>query len=477
MKRDASTTLELRIHSGTHAGAHEALTGTSLLLGAANDCDFLLADTGLLPQHARLFSGAGELRLQLLDVPSDPADPADAVGMALEPGVLHRVGPVLISVNVPDAPWPDAACVQAALRASPSSDLVATAAELPSVSALDDLTERPELSPFAVSDVASAGRTMLLLSFLSRRGWFALLMLVPVALLLWAVWSVVLSPVPGAEAVLPLPAQASATAQREAVLAVVQRLNLGSRVSVTTGANGMPAVRASLLGDDEYEQLAMALSRLSPRPALSVTSEQDLQAIVVGAVAHEATDLGLALNAKPLGGGRFRLEGALADAAARDALLARLRRNLPSEVVLDNGLSTAEERALSLLADLRGSSFAEVTGRWADGQLHIEALLAAADVPRWEQMLLRTAQRHPGVAFSASTRLRPADAPNRLPAVLATLPFRLRTVVSGPAPYVVLNDGAKLMIGGSHQGWRLLEIDPSSVVFESQAGRRALVPR
>jgi type III secretion protein D len=305
-----------------------------------------------------------------------------------------------------------------------------------------------------------------------------LLMLVPIALLLWAVWSVALSPAPRDTAIVaPVPPATAPQRQRDAAIAVVQSLKLEQRVRVSEGTNGKVAVQAALLDDDEYEALAMGLSRLNPRPALSVVREQDLQAAVAEAVAREAADIGSPLSVASLGRGKFRIEGNVADTTARDALLARLRQGLPSLIVLESALATREDRALRLLADLRAAGIGDIQGRFADGQLRVEALLSAADVPRWEQALVRIAQRYSGVPFEASTRLTAPEATTRLPAVLATLPFKLRTVVSGPASYVVLNDGAKLMIGGSHQGWRLVAVDPDQVMFEGQAGRRALVPR
>jgi hypothetical protein len=64
-----------------------------------------------------------------------------------------------------------------------------------------------------------------------------------------------------------------------------------------------------------------------------------------------------------------------------------------------------------------------------------------------------------------------------LPNVLAQLPFRLKSVVGGDTPYVVLGGGEKLLLQGQSQGWRLVSIDPDSVVFEGQQARKVVVQR
>ena len=46
------------------------------------------------------------------------------------------------------------------------------------------------------------------------------------------------------------------------------------------------------------------------------------------------------------------------------------------------------------------------------------------------------------------------------------LPFAIRSVVSGPQPYVVLPDGGKILLGGSHHGFRLVSVEPGRVIFE-----------
>ena len=66
-----------------------------------------------------------------------------------------------------------------------------------------------------------------------------------------------------------------------------------------------------------------------------------------------------------------------------------------------------------------------------------------------------------------------ADAPARpVHASAAPLPFRIRGVVGGAVPYVVLGDGSKLQPGGRRDGWRLVAVESDRLVFD---GPRSLV--
>ena len=96
MKRDQM--LELRVLTGTHAGARVLLPDAPQVLGSAGDCDLILCDDGIAPQHARLERlGDGSALLHVLD--------RDLPPIHIRPGQGAEVGQVRIAVEEVDAPW------------------------------------------------------------------------------------------------------------------------------------------------------------------------------------------------------------------------------------------------------------------------------------------------------------------------------------------------------------------------------------
>ena len=496
--------LQLRIHSGAHAGASEALDATSQSIGAGLDCDFVLADAGLLALQARL--DAAPLGWRLLCWTSASDEPGAAVDMV--PGALYAIGTVVISIDSPQAPWPGHEAVAEALLARvpdagamPEDAQADAAAQAGAAAAFADAatdtvgakgagepgnTNSVGVEPGGADDAnQTKGRSGVGPAALSRPVVYsaiASLVAIIVGGLLWVLWPK--DPAEGvgagavAGAVVP---GGAASASRlgagvDAIGTVIQSLGLSQRVSVEQGGSGQPLVRAALLSDEEYEQLALALSRLSPRPALAVTTEQELGVVVKELVEREALELKTGLSARQTGAGRYQIVGKLSDAKARDALLQRLREALPAVVVLEQAVTLPEDVAQRLLEDLRSAKLADIDGQWQDGRLRMQVSLLPADVPRWEQLLATAARKH-DVPFTVALKLRTAPATNRLPEVLASLPFQLQSVVSGETPYVVMGDGAKLLLQGSLKGWRLVSIDPSSVVFEGDNARRVVVNR
>ena len=96
MKRDRM--LELRVLTGTHAGARVLLPDAPQVLGSADDCDLILCDDGIAPQHARLERlEDGSALLHVLD--------RDLPPIHIRPGQGAEVGQVRIAVEEVDAPW------------------------------------------------------------------------------------------------------------------------------------------------------------------------------------------------------------------------------------------------------------------------------------------------------------------------------------------------------------------------------------
>lgn len=468
---DTAEALELRIHSGEHAGASEALGEQNHVLGADPACDFVLGDAGLLPQQVRLEFGAAAWRLLHCGDATDKAD--DAVDLA--PGVLHRAGPVVISIDHADAPWPQAGQISALLnRPALDADLIEVAVPPAIEEAADPVIQAQDEEPAAVLAPEQEPQRKPPRSL--SRPLIGSLLAVIVGALVWVVVPKTPLKAGNAQAKVAAAPATQAAGSRAAIEAIILAQGLAGRVSTESEASGQIRVRAALLSEDEYEKLALALSALRPRPAMSATTEQDLQTMVAEALARESAELGTPLTAKHTGGGNFRIEGTLRDSAERSALLGRLKTALPAGVLVESALLTPEDLAQGLLEELRGADFAGLKGEWREGRLQMSISLTQDEVPNWEQHLSRVARKYK-VPFNVSLALQEKTLSKKLPKGLASLPFQLQSVVSGATPYVVIDGGVKVLLDGRAQGWRLVSVNPAAVEFEGDHAKRVVVER
>lgn len=100
--------LELRILNGYHRGATLPLDGESLSIGGAEDADVVLADPGLVPDHARLRPHDGAWLLEPHDGPvRGQFDNLERDQLVLGEGGFARVGPIWITVCDGADPWQD----------------------------------------------------------------------------------------------------------------------------------------------------------------------------------------------------------------------------------------------------------------------------------------------------------------------------------------------------------------------------------
>ncbi|WP_374608473.1 FHA domain-containing protein [Diaphorobacter nitroreducens] len=458
--------LELRILSGMHAGARAPLHGESYLLGALDDCDFVFEDAGVQPHHARLLRGeADDAGWQLKWIAQDGEDPVLAP-MRLAQGKAVPLGPIVLAVDVPGAPWPTLEQLV----------LVPHAPALePSLPPPQDLMPAPQQPRALAARWRSVppGRVAVGIAV-------ATLGLSAAAAL--AVWPIGLdgslrdSLIGGAEvaATQSAPAAASAPdpAQRQAIEAALASRGLAGRARIEP-VGAVWQVRAPVLGDLEAEALGAALARLQPRPLLRLPTEHELRDEVLAALPQLAGSHAAHVRLRPLGAGRFRLEGRIANAQERDQFLRAVAEALP-QAAWEHAVLTSEEAAAGLLAELRSRGW-QASGEWKDGALQVQVTLQQRDVPNWEQTLLAVNRSHAVPLRAAMTFAPGAPTPSPAPRVAeASLPFQIRGVVGGDMPYVLLADGDRLAQGGVWKGWRLASISAAQVVFENGAQRAVL---
>jgi len=431
--------LELRVLSGTHAGARVLIPGEPQVLGSDPSCDLILTDEGVAGQHARLtVEEDGSVQIEWLGE-APPRVLRLSLGQSTELTAGLRIG-----IATADSPWEDTLEV-----------LIPDVAILPS--------DRPiEAGPHPSPD---------------GRGWLGSLNLTPLALVAIAVLGfaglimAIITVTTGArspQATVSPASSPSVLASPDTVTQALAALELGARIRVEPDARRGARVRAAFLSQTESERLVAVVSGLSPRPRLEILTHEDLVlALDEALLSYNDPQRGRPI-ARVTGPGQVRIEGRVRDTALREQLQGELQRAFPLVQAFDWNLLTDEELAQKFLTELQALQVGNVTGSWADGRLRVEARLHADRVPLWERGLAALAPRHP-VPFEATLVT--------LPPLRPSLPFTVRSIVGGAMPFVTLSGGRKLVLEGESEGWRLVRIDAASVLFEHRDGTRVTVER
>lgn len=425
--------LELRVLTGTHAGARALLSAEPQWIGSGDECALILTDEGLLDQHACLEhapDGTWVLRWQ------DEQEPP----LVLRPGVSAWVGPVRIAVETLGTPWRD---------------------DLPLVTPITPAAAR--LEEPARQAPSSAARP-------SRRWVFAAAGTCALLMAGWALataWPHVSKSLAREAAPPPV-----TRAPDEPLPAMIARLGLNARVTLDVSKPQRPVARAVFLSAQETEALAQALSRRTPAAHLELIEEAQAVEQVVRQVQRVAEPLGATLAVRHLGGGRFRVEGQVADESQRTQIATDLKDLLPQVMQFEFAMQARSELANAMLSELKRLGIGQLQGGWREGVLVIDARLPPGGVPQWERALLAAAERYE-VPFRAMVVGGEATAGSSS----ASSPFTVRSVVSTPQPYVILSDGTKLVPGAQIAGWLLVEIDRQGVRFKGPEGQTITVER
>jgi type III secretion protein D len=457
------TELELRILSGMHAGARAPLQDGPYLLGTGPDCDFVLADDGVQPRHARLSPAEGGWQMDWLG--AEGREPVLGA-LRLQPGVAVAMGPVVLAIDEARAPWP----TLEALVLVPHAPALEPSLPPPADAAAPGpgcRRHRRGLKVLATAAAACAG----------------------VSAMAYVAWPLSgTRPGAGAAAHAAAAPGAAASVATTAVLRggadieqVLHTLHLAQRALVEPRGQGW-RVRALVLSDAEGEALSAALGKLQLPPALQLSTEAELRA-QLGEILQQLDPGSRGQVELQLQPGGLRVEGRMKSAELRDKLLAELASAFPQVRTWDRALRTPEEEGAQLMAELRDAGRWELDGHWQRGTLVMDVHLSPEDQPAWEKVLLEATRRH-GLPFSAQLHLAlpegaavHAAGPSALRAPTpGLLPFNVLGVVGGDVPYLLLPDGVKLARGGVLQGWRFAALSEQQIVFENGA-RRAVLQR
>ncbi|SAI70009.1 type III secretion protein [Bordetella ansorpii] len=249
------------------------------------------------------------------------------------------------------------------------------------------------------------------------------------------------------------------------ITAALERLGLASRLHVAMSRDGTVLVSGWVRNAAEQDSVASALSQIWPMPALRVSAED-------AAVASAATTLkAFSVRYAPRydGDGRMTILGIAASARERASALDAVRAQLPGMTVLGNDIALAPDVADALSARLAEAGLSGIALTWKTDRLEAGAGgLDDDQLSRLQAVVKSFNATHLDVVALAQ----PAAADRQF---ADSVPFGIRSVVGGPQPYVVLEDGSKLLVGGMHKQYRLTAVEPKRLIFEGP--RPAIVLR
>lgn len=465
--QEAGPDAELRILSGCHAGARAPLAGRPRI-GAGDDCDIILSDIDL-PSGAGAWLQAtgGHWHVASAEPQANDADNNAANDAWVPPmpwGRVATLGGIALTVSAAHAPWQAVPDLRPLQEPSPQPP----AQEAPDAPAAPVKAAAP--APVAVPPAPPrrrAARSAVVVIGLA----LAVLMLGVLASLAGR------SPAaPASHAVAATPAAPVVDAARQQqLLRDIQRalatVDPGLRLHIDPLPDGRARVGGWVAGIEQFDRVAEALAAVRPVPVLAVRTASDLLDDL-GAVGSAT---GAPLRFELLGAGRVRASGLVLTAEEQTHVLAQLRERVPAGIEIVDGLRVAQAQGPAIQDWLRQAGFAGADARWdaGQGQMAVALDVAPAQRPVLENLLARPGIPLAGLPFTLRIRevaqppstAKPPPAP--VHASAAPLPFRIRSVVSGPAPYVVLGDGTKLQPGGRRSGWRLAAIEPDRLVFDS----------
>ncbi|WP_144630570.1 type III secretion system inner membrane ring subunit SctD [Bordetella genomosp. 13] len=464
--------LELRVLSGLHREA-SCVAEDGALLGADPACDVVLADEGLGAQAARLRIGANGWDLAPgQGAPAGAAEPATPFNQPMP------LGPVWVTVARRSDPWaaqPVAANDGDASGAALIGVSVAAAAAAgapadgdPADGAQAGASAAGPASTGSTGSAAADGRPAIpaLPRPRKRDNWPLVLGLAAVVLTIVVAicmaWLLPSTPRKALER--PDPRQAAERSIGQ-ITAALERLGLASRLHVAMSRDGTVLVSGWVRNAAEQDRVASALSQIWPMPAMRVSAED----AAVNSATATLKAFGVRYAARYDGDGRMTILGIAASARERASALDAVRAQLPGMTVLGNDIALAPDVADALAARLAEAGLSGIALAWKSDRLEAGAGgLDDEQLAQLQDVVARFNATHLDVVALA----RPAAASRQF---ADSVPFGIRSVVGGPQPFVVLEDGSKLLVGGTYRQYRLTAVEPRRLVFDGP--RPAIVLR
>ncbi len=236
--------------------------------------------------------------------------------------------------------------------------------------------------------------------------------------------------------------------------ALIDSLGLTEQLQAAYGRGGVLTVTGWVHDETEFARVARALAQLAPRPAMQVSRQDEARALACDVLAT----FGVRYMARPYGNGRLAISGIASDAHERAAALHAVRMRLPGMTILGRDVRLADEVSAQFAAQLADERLDGVKLSWHADRLDADpGGLAAGRMARLRELVAAFNQRNYDVVRLPATAAR---------ATRDHVPFEIRSVVSGPQPYLMLADGSRLLVGGLRDQYRLTAIESGRLVFD-----------
>jgi type III secretion protein D len=476
--------LELRVLRGSHAGARAPLprSETASTVGATIEHDIVLRDS------PRASGGAS---VACRDGAWTWTARRGAAPMALALGAAVRIGAAVITVDSVQAPWPDVdrlAVIEPEAPDAPGADTPAVSTDPPPES--DDVMPTAELATAAAPEGAVAGSPPAApapphpasgprphaAAKGSRRRWgiFAFIPVVAgVAGLIWA--STAPAPAPAEPAAALVPAVPAATA--ETIQALIDELDLADSLKVRGRRADALEVVGVVDDDMQRDDLRERLSALKPAPLFGVLTRVEFKTEVDA----EAKTLDPGLTLAVDGRAGLRVSGVVGEAREIEAVSRRIATELPAAVRMDTAIKSAADVVSDFSDELTRRGLA-MHARLEEGKMIVDGTLARDRVAQWESLILdfnkRYGERIPFYArFDDDAQAATTGPPTpSLTSGAGWLPS-IAAVVGGDSPYLVMADGRKVMLGGTLNGYELVEVRSDALVLKAAHGALREVAR
>lgn len=427
---------EFRVLKGLHRKARCAVADGATV-GSDAACDVVLADEGIAPRAARI-------RLQSNGWRLIGEEPDAEVETSLIPwNQAVPLGHAWVTVAANDAPW---------LFVGDSDE--------------DDGNPRQDSEGLTATHPPSPLRHSSHMPHPPLRddqhGWPTLMVLGAIAMVVLAIvgWIVVSG---GKE-----PADGSVTGSGSEqslgqISAALERLGLSASLHAAISKAGTVTVSGWVRDKQQYETVAAAMAQIWPMPALRISLESDAILTARGILQR------FSVKYDPLyqGNGRMAVVGIASDARERARALDAIREQLPGLTVLGNGIELAQDVSDTLAKQLSSLGISGARLTWQPGHLEVQPPeMTVAQEAAFDKAMEAFNNKYWNVAHAGSV-------PEAT--VADSVPFKIRSVIGGPQPFIVLADGTKLLVGGTYKRYQLMAVEDTRLIFDGP--RRAIVTR
>lgn len=515
------TLLELRVLYGPQAGSHMALAPGEYLLGHSDQCAVVLAGSRMAARHALLIVEEDGFRLRPQEgAVSDGKGHEVTDEIVLAPGMTVEFGGVSITLDHPEAPWPDDRAPLAPMPSAPDAagsaeadaaaeagstaqtgpvGSAAPAAPLPvAVPAsgppwrrkLDELLAAARSNPHVQRALAwrpaSDWRPNVLWLTSAGAGIALVLAAVLAALLLGLHEPQYADPsalskgdAQGFASSPPTAAASGSVAPPEALIKVLQAQDPRLTLVLRPEPDGRWSVGGYVPTEADRSRLVQALSPVSPAPSLRIHAEETIVRKAAEALEASADGGGDMLKVQNLGQGKLKLTGAARHASGlQSARLALL--TVPGVTEVETGALLPEQLLATLKQRIEQAGLAQrlsFAKEWPE--VVVEGSLDSAETLRWTELLANFKAAYGSVLPVRADMSATMTAPTAVVATGTPPPARppldVRIIVGGASPYVVTSQGVRMHRGSELNGQRLIGVNDAEAVFDG--GQRWQVGR